>query len=367
MPNIPGTDDLNDINDPFAPDLPLAQRLRALESADAEPASDQVDGDPRMLAYAARLQALAAEFAAQRTLMRDQEKALVERIADVDDDRRLAVTQLQRAWQTQRDELAGDLRRPGWLAATALVLVLALGGGLIALYADVRAKHATLTAVIERLAAEQQRLVVELTAQAQTLPPMSTGTGTGSASTATEPAANIGIAVPTQPETPIGEAPATTPDAPPPADPPPADLAPADPAPGPMVSAPSEHAAATVTVADPTPLAVAAPTPAQDPEPETPFRVTDRPFALQLVGSHQRERLLELAANQVLPRYIYLHQETRRGRPWFVLIHSLYSNIEDAREALERLPPELRKPLPWIRALPPDTTLDRIPTGGSAG
>ncbi|WP_295583743.1 SPOR domain-containing protein [uncultured Lamprocystis sp.] len=356
MPNTPGTGNLND---PFAPDLPREQRLRALESVDAEAESDQ--------AYATRLQALAAEFAAHRILMRDQEKALVERIADVDDDRRLAIIHLQRAWQTQRDELAGKLRRPGWLAAAALMLVLALGGGLIALYFDVRASRATLTAAIERLTAEQQRLAAALAARGQSLHPVPLGTRTGPEPTGTEPATSIGIAVPTPSERPIGEAtateadpgeaPATTPDAPPPA----------DPAPAPMVGAQSEDAAATATEADPTPFAIAAPTSAQDPEPEETFRVTDRPFALQLVGSHQRERLLELAANQALPQYVYLHQETRRGRPWFVLIHSLYSNIEDAQAALARLPPGLRKPLPWVRALPAETTLDRIATGSSAG
>jgi len=381
MPNTPGT---GNRNDPFAPDLPREQRLRALESVDAEAESDQ--------AYATRLQALAAEFAAHRTLMRDQEKALVERIADVDDDRRLAITQLQRAWQTQRDELAGNLRRPGWLAAAALMLVLALGGGLIALYVDVRASRATLAAAIERLTAEQQRLAVALAAHGQALHPMPIGTRTGLEPTGAEPAANIGTAVPTRPEIPIGEAPATT--APPPADPAlgpmvsaqsddaaatateadpgeapattPDAPPPADPAPAPMVGAQSEDAAATATEADPIPFAIAAPTSAQDPEPGETFRVTDRPFALQLVGSHQRERLLELAANQALPQYVYLRQETRRGRPWFVLIHSLYSNIEDARAALARLPPGLRKPLPWVRALPAETILDRIATGGSA-
>ncbi len=386
MPNIPGTGNLND---PFAPDLPREQRLRALESVDAEAESDQ--------AYATRLQSLAAEFAAHRTLMRDQEKALVERIADVDDDRRLALTQLQRAWQTQRDELADNLRRSGWVAAAALMLVLALGGGLIALYADVRASHATLGATIERLTAEQQRLAAELAAHGQALHPLPIATRTELEPTGTEPVTNIGMAVPTRPEIPIGEAPTPTPtptpDVPPPADPVPGSMAgapsddaavtataadpgealaatsdtppPVGPAPAPMVSAPSDDAAATE--ANPTPVAVAAPTSAQDPEPEPTFRVTDRPFALQLVGSHQREKLLELVANQVLPPYVYLHQETRRGRPWFVLIHSLYSNIEDAREALARLPPELRKPLPWVRALAPETILDRIATGGSAG
>ncbi len=384
MPNIPGTGNLND---PFAPDLPREQRLRALESVDAEAESDQ--------AYVTRLQALAAEFAAHRVLMRDQEKALVERIADVDDDRRLAIIQLQRAWQTQRDELADRLRRPGWVAAAALMLALALGGGLIALYADLRASQATLGATIERLTAEQQRLAAELAAHGQAVHSLPIATRTGLEPTGTEPVTNIGMAVPTRPERSIGEAPTPTPtpDAPPPADPvtglmvgaqsddaaatgtaadPGEALAttsdippPVGPAPAAMVNAPSDDAAPPE--ANPTPVTVAAPTSAQDPEPEQTVRVTDRPFALQLIGSHQREKLLELAANQVLPPYVYLHQETRRGRPWFVLIHSLYSNIEDAREALARLPPQLRKPLPWVRALPPDTILDRIATGGSAG
>jgi len=43
--------------------------------------------------------------------MRDMEKSLVERIADVDDDRRRTAVQLQKAFNTHRDETTAALRR----------------------------------------------------------------------------------------------------------------------------------------------------------------------------------------------------------------------------------------------------------------
>jgi len=66
-----------------------------------------------------------------RDQLRDYEKALVERIADVDDERRATTSRLQRAWQTQREEIDGRLRRHagllgGLLALFAVIFIVAL-------------------------------------------------------------------------------------------------------------------------------------------------------------------------------------------------------------------------------------------------
>jgi DamX protein len=350
MPNIPGAGDLTD---PFAPDLPLFQRLRALESPDAEPVT-WPEQDARMQAFAIRVQALADDLAAHRTQMRDQEKALVERIADVDDDRRLAIAHLQRGWQTQRDDIAARLRGPGWLAAAALMLALALGVGMAALYFDARATRATLVTAIERLTAEQQRLAaeLELRGQAGDAAPMARQTGP-------EPAVTADLAAPTTPAAPVEATPPTTP-----ADP----AAPAAPAPAPApdpAAAPPVDSGATAAP-EALPLVVVSAMADKPVESGATVRITGRPFALQLVGSHYRERLMELTDRADLPEFVYLHQETRRGRPWFVLIHSLHGSVEEAQEALAQLPAALRAPLPWVRALAPETSLDRISTRASA-
>ena len=346
MPNIPGAGDLTD---PFAPDLPLAQRLRALESADAESVT-WPEQDARMHACALRVQALAEELAAHQTHMRDQEKALVERIADVDDDRRLAIAHLQRGWQTQRDDIAARLRGPSWLAAAALMLALALGVGMAALYYDSQATRATLVTAIERVTAEQQRLAaaLEMLGQAGDAAPIARQPEQEQAVPA-DPAAPITPAVPME---------ATDPTPTPTPTPPPGDPAPAAPDLAPASSVNTEANAAPEAL----PLAVVPAMPDQQAESGTTVRVNERPFALQLVGSHYRERLMELTDRADLPEFVYLHQETRRGRPWFVLIHSLHGSVEEAREALAQLPPPLRAPLPWVRELAPETSLDRIST-----
>jgi DamX protein len=147
------------LDDPFAPGLPFEQRLRALESAWAQPRPDPPGADQRMTGQATGLESLAAELAACRTQMRDQEKALVERIADVDDDRRLTSAQLQRGWQAQRDEFQARLRRGAGRTALALGLVLALvGGGLLALYTHEKTAQATLAEQVATLRQDLQRL-----------------------------------------------------------------------------------------------------------------------------------------------------------------------------------------------------------------
>ena len=98
--------------------------------------------------------------------------------------------------------------------------------------------------------------------------------------------------------------------------------------------------------------------------PSTPERITlaGRPFVLQLIGFYRRELLDEFVARSPLPRQVYLREETLRGRPWFVLIHSLYADRAAAREASKALPDELGALDLWIRELPPETELEVIET-----
>ena len=85
---------------------------------------------------------------------------------------------------------------------------------------------------------------------------------------------------------------------------------------------------------------------------------SDRPYAIQLSGRHSRAKALELAARPDLPPRVYLRRELRRGRPWFVLVHSLYGNLVEAQAALVRVPPEVRALSPRVRVLPPETRLE---------
>ncbi|HYN78248.1 MAG TPA: SPOR domain-containing protein [Lamprocystis sp. (in: g-proteobacteria)] len=347
MAETPGTGHTDDLD---APDLPLARRLRALEGTYAELQSGQSGAARRPAVEASPLEALAAELAAYRTQTRDLEKSLVERIADVDDDRRLTTAQIQRAWQAQREESEAGQRRGFWLAALALALLLILGvGAVIGLYAHSQAELAALAQQIERLNGGQQRLTAELESRRRAPELLATIVPTKSTSAPSAPAA-----APAAPITPAVGAPAETEDA--------------------VTPAKIAQAAALLLVDEPrVPAAQTAPTPAaapttdvaQDSQPQT-ITVTNRPFAIQLNGSHSQENIRKLAARPNLPAQVYMRAEVRRGRPWYVLIHSLHGSIEEARKTLAQLPSELRGRSPWIRALPPGANLDIIATRGFA-
>ncbi len=66
-----------------------------------------------------------------RDQLSDAEISLVDRIADVDDERRRATARLQKAWQTHQDEVDARLRRQGWKSAIALLLLTLVGAGIV--------------------------------------------------------------------------------------------------------------------------------------------------------------------------------------------------------------------------------------------
>ncbi len=131
-----------------AADASLAERLRAIglgEVGDAEDAQDSTEGPLTRLtgmgsslsggtsqdlaALGAKLDTLSAGLAAQWDHLRDSERSLVDRIADVDDDRRRTQGQLQRAMQSQYDEIDARLGRLGGLTILGLCLIAALAAG----------------------------------------------------------------------------------------------------------------------------------------------------------------------------------------------------------------------------------------------
>jgi DamX protein len=90
---------------------------------------------------------------------------------------------------------------------------------------------------------------------------------------------------------------------------------------------------------------------------DQPLLIDERPFALQLIGFYSLDSLLDFARREQLPRNVYFREESYQGRPWFVLIHSLYARDQDAKEAIEALPKELAMLDIWVRNLTPGTTL----------
>ncbi|WP_295399570.1 hypothetical protein, partial [uncultured Thiocystis sp.] len=112
--------------EPSQPGLgaPSGERLGHAE-ADAE--GDSILA--RLARQAARIDTLSANLEQHRNEFRDAEVALVTRIADVDDDRRLTATRLQRSWQSYRDEVEDGFKR----RRSMLVGILLLFGILVSI------------------------------------------------------------------------------------------------------------------------------------------------------------------------------------------------------------------------------------------
>ncbi|MBK1643996.1 hypothetical protein CKO25_04860 [Thiocapsa imhoffii] len=82
--------------------------------------------------------------------------------------------------------------------------------------------------------------------------------------------------------------------------------------------------------------------------------------ALQLIGFHSLDSLLDFAQREALPERVYFREESFQGRPWYVLIHSLHPARAAAVGAQEELPDTLALLDLWIRPLPPETQLGII-------
>lgn len=367
-------------NEPVPPEDPQGANPPLVERV-AERMRTLGPDEPGATADAAQLATVSSGLASLRVQMRDLEKSLVERIADVDDDRRLTAVQLQRAWQTQREEQ--DTRRQGHgkLIAGTLVLIAALGaGGLYGLYRFIQSgqealdsrisalrleldglkgvgtpdtllqdKIATLSAAVEQIS---QGLVQGGKPRAQSAPPAQISALAARIERIGAEQTRIDRAL-----VDLRGALAARPAAAPIAQP--SNPAAAPRADEPTATAPesgeAKAAAALAATGSSAPPETAAP-------PIQTVAVGDSPFALQILGSHRREDLLTHAARLSLPSKVYIRQESRRGRPWYVLIYGLYPSRAQAQEGLASLPPSLRAPKPWIRSLPPDATVEPIDT-----
>jgi DamX protein len=356
-----------------APDL--AHFLHHDHSGDTHPQSDptgsEVNGD----------------------VLRDVEKALVERIADVDDDRRRTTLQMQKAWQSQRREIDDRLARQrrvliGFVAALFVISI----GGLAWLYlgledlrraidmrlatfnpiaveaaidpAEIDALEAQLTGRLESLSKRQdtqaQRLGVladRLDSAAATQAEAAAGLDEAAAAQWIEPlrqrqasleqelsgAVSGRLAAIEERQQTLAQ-----------------DLA--------ALTAQLSNALAEPAVPsnnDKAPIAAQA---SEELPADRVLRVGDRPYALQLLGAFDRNAVLELARRDLAGSKLYLREETYRGRPWYVLIHSLHPSRQAALDALEALPERLAGMDVWIRQLPEDTRLQLIeparPSGG---
>ncbi|MGE5153045.1 MAG: SPOR domain-containing protein [Bdellovibrio bacteriovorus] len=414
-------------------DASLAERLRAMGLGEAgDPGRDQT-GDPgaggsgastdpraQLAALGAQMETLSTGLAAQANRLRDAERSLVDRIADVDDDRRRTQGQQLRAMQSQYDEIDARLRRQGALNLLGLGLIAALAlGGLFLLHHNQQERlgelRGELTAEVQNLGLElgrlssaaaqesqvQDKLAALSTALARVTEDLDQVGTTGAGGNAGPEATSLGGEIARLDSeqqrlradldalrsTPRGE------------------VASAAGGAGSLVEQIGAQVGAlqqdqqrlgaeiealrtyvsaagpdqAKTAADPgeavgpetgasSPATAGTPSEPADQLPDQPqgqVLAPGRTFALQLLGSYDRQAILGLAARTDLPASVFIRQETLRGRPWFVLIHSLHGSYAEAQEARAALPRDLARLDPWIRTLPPDAALEPLRTGPS--
>jgi len=91
---------------------------------------------------------------------------------------------------------------------------------------------------------------------------------------------------------------------------------------------------------------------------ESSLSLDEQRYALQLIGFYSLDALREFADRDDLPNRLYYRRERLRGRPWYVLIHSLHPNTTSVAAARATLPPDLADLDIWVRSLSEGTRLE---------
>jgi DamX protein len=118
-----------------------------------------MDNKPETAGLAAQIDTLSDALARQRLEFQEAETSLVARIADVDDDRRLTTNRLQRAWQTQREEIETRLgRQASMFAGGLLLLAILLGVALVFTYGQLDAGRRALLEDVAQLRTDHHQL-----------------------------------------------------------------------------------------------------------------------------------------------------------------------------------------------------------------
>ena len=125
-----------------------------------------------------------------------------------------------------------------------------------------------------------------------------------------------------------------------------------------------ESASAPAAEPEPAPAPTPEPSPSTANVPDTPVKgelessswilIQDRNrFTVQMSASRDRNSVvnfLNLHA-RTLPAPNSIYSFARNGSTWYALLHGLYDSIEDARAAVESMPPEALVNQPWIRSV----------------
>ena len=76
-------------------------------------------------------------------------------------------------------------------------------------------------------------------------------------------------------------------------------------------------------------------------------------FTLQLVAGNDIKTLRAFIKRHPLTKPLAVYRSTRKGKPWFGLIHGIFPSKQQAINARSRLSKALRRDKPWVRNLAP--------------
>jgi DamX protein len=376
--------------------------------------------DPGFRSLENKVSTLERQIAEQQDQLRDYEKSLVERIGDVDDDRRTTASQLQRAWQSQLEAINDRLRRHRVIVFGALVLFLVVVG--VVLFLANRQANIDRQLLADDLAALKQEpgrtsgnpadaesVRAELTRLSAAVNEITSSRGRQDEMQAdrlytllederiARKEADAVISAEVQrleakqesllreletlrealqtPEATKAESGDGLPDSSPAEDArqdsaqepvaatvePPVEFSPTSPTEGVSRAVETPAATAEQTFGDDPGKALSD----ASPDAETPqtLVVADHTYALQLIGFYSWDALLRFADRNDLPERLYYREETVQGRPWFALIHSLHADYASASAELHDLSPELVAMDPWIRPIGAGVELTVLDTG----
>jgi DamX protein len=347
--------------------------------------------------------------------IRDMEKSLVERIADVDDDRRRTAVQLRKAFETHRDDIRAQRRRDHTALLTLMGIGIVLLAGMVLLFTQLLQARNALEA---RIAALEARPAVDaptgsipsaLSADAaaalgtridaleqQARPTVVPAAAVDESATddadeaATEQVGELADAIESIADRLTALEGSTR-------DPPAAAVDGSEPqADTEAVASAAERRVAELearlgallderlasvearidevrhsirATGGDEPSSSAAPangTGTGTAEPPTGAETMTTPasmIVLQLAGLPSRDAVARfMDRHEDLPAEIYVKSDTRRGQAWYGVIHSLHANMEAAEAALAALPTDLAALDTWLRPLSAGTPLEVLST-----
>lgn len=74
-------------------------------------------------------------------------------------------------------------------------------------------------------------------------------------------------------------------------------------------------------------------------------------WTLQILGARDPATLVNFAKQHQLGGETAWYETDLKGQPWYVLVHRIYRDRENARQSVERLPAGLQRNRPWAKSL----------------